>query len=138
MNSAFFRLSVPPAVKAVPLRARRVGQDAVEHVHAARDQLEHLRRRAQAHRVARFVRGQMRLAPFDRLHHLRFRFAHAHSADGVAVEIHRGQRLRARAPQIFKGSSLHDPENRSGEGGAKEFFRHRSAQRSVISRLRAA
>ena len=32
------------------------GQHAVEHVHAAGDQLHHLRRRAQAHGVARLVR----------------------------------------------------------------------------------
>src|SRR5664279_6444077 len=39
-------------------------KDAIEHIDAAGDQLDHLRRRAEAHRVTRLVRRQERLRHF--------------------------------------------------------------------------
>ena len=85
-------------------------EDAIKHVDAAGDQLEQLRWRAEAHRVARLVVRQKRLAPFHRLHHFRFRLAYAHPADCIAIETDLNRRLRARPAQIFESAALHDAE----------------------------
>src|SRR4030095_14515257 len=61
-------------------------EDAIKHVDAPGDQLEQLRWCAQAHRIARLVVRQKRLAPFHRLHHFRFWFDYAHPANSGAVE----------------------------------------------------
>ncbi len=108
---------MPLAVKAVPLRASRVGQNAVEHVDPAGDEFEQLRRSAEAHRVARFVVRQERLAPFHRLHHLRLRFTDAHTPDRIAIESNLHGGFRARPAQIFEGAPLHDPKEKRCSGG---------------------
>ena len=100
VNSAFFKFSVPSAVKAVPFRASRVGNTQSNMSIPRRDHLEHLRRSAETHRVTRFVLWQKRLRRFNREHHFLLRLADAHSADRVAVEINLDRGLRSCVPQI--------------------------------------
>jgi len=88
------------------------GQNAVEHIHAARDEFDHLRGRAEAHGVSRFVRRQKRFGVLDGFHHLGFGFTDAHTADGVAVEIQRDQRLGAFFAERGVAAALHDAENK--------------------------
>ena len=63
------------------------GHHAVEHVHAAADHFQNLRRRAEAHGVARLVLREKRHRVFDGAEHLVLGLAHRDAADRVAVEI---------------------------------------------------
>ena len=53
----------------------------------------------------------MRLGQFDGAHHLRFGFADAHAADGVAVKFHFDERLGTLLAQRGVAAALHDAEN---------------------------
>ena len=81
-------------------------QDAIEHVHPTRDQLQQLGRRTEPHGVTRFVPRQQWLSPFDSSHHFIFRFSDAHAADGVTVEAHRHQFFGAFLAQRNQGRQL--------------------------------
>ena len=69
-----------------PVAGHPGGHHAVEHVHAAGDHFENLRRRAQAHGVARLVVREKRHRVVDGAEHLVLGLAHRDAADGVAVE----------------------------------------------------
>ena len=72
--------------------ARR--QDAVEHVDAARDHLEHALGVADSHEVARLLLGEERRGRGRRLEHRLAVLPHAEPADRVAVEVERDELLR--------------------------------------------
>ena len=76
------------------------GQDAVEHVHSARDHFDHLGRRSEPHRIPRAAERKKRLGAFDSPHHLGLRLPHAHAANGVAVEFHLHERTGAAFAQV--------------------------------------
>src|SRR2546421_9959618 len=90
--------------------ARR--DDAVEHVNAARDALDQVFRRADAHQVARRVRRHLWRDPFDDLVHHFLLLADAQSPDGVAVEADLDRARKALAPQVQVRCALHDAEDR--------------------------
>ena len=125
-------------------------QDAIEHVDAARDQLDQLRRCAQPHRVPRQARRQERLRQFNRLENFRFRLADAHAADGVTIKLHRDDGLRALLAQRGVGAALDDAKNqlagrarllaallRPANGPldrAPEFVRRAGVRRAIVKR----
>ena len=86
-------------------------QDAVEHVHPAGDQLDELSRRPEPHSIASLVFRKVGLGDFYRLHHFGLRFAHAHTTDGVAVEVHLHECLGAFLAQVGVVGSLDDSED---------------------------
>ena len=63
------------------------GHDAVEHVHAARDAFQDVRRRTDAHQVARAVVRQQRADELQHLVHLLRRLPHRQAADRVAFGV---------------------------------------------------
>src|SRR6516162_7078674 len=87
-------------------------QNTIEHVQAARDQLQQLRRSSQSHGVTRFVRRQCRFARFDRAKHFFLRFANADPADCVSIEIKIDNCLRALPTQLFKRRALDSTDNK--------------------------
>src|SRR5438045_3835498 len=110
LKGARFDADRPLAREACAVARHARGQDAVEHVNAARHQLHQLRRCAQAHRVTRQMRRQEWLGHIDRLEDFRFRLAYTHPADGVTVKSQRYQGLRALLAQRGVGATLHDAE----------------------------
>jgi hypothetical protein len=126
---------------AVPGQPR--GQNAVKHVDPTGDQLDHLRRRAQAHRVAGLIRRKQRRHPFRDAHHVLLRLADAQPADGVAVKTHRHEFAGRFFAQILIHTALHDAEVllRPAAGLRAVFInplRQRFAHRRVKSRLFSA
>ena len=110
MNSAFFKLIGACRSEGRSISGESCRQDAIEHVHPTRDQLQQLGRRTEPHRVTRFVPRQQWLSPFDSSHHFILRFAHAHAADGVTIEIKLDNCLRALFSQVLERSALNDAE----------------------------
>ena len=93
-----------------PRAAHPRRQDAVEHVDAALDHFEDAFWIADAHEVARLVRGEERRRLRDRLEHRVARLPHAEPAERVAVEVELDD-LRDRAPaELRVGRALGDPE----------------------------
>src|SRR5665213_1433438 len=91
-------------------------QHAVKHIDAARDQLDHLRRRSKSHRVTSLAGWQKWLRRFHRLHHFMLRLADAHAADGVSVEFHFNQGARTLFAQFRVRAALHNAKNRLAIG----------------------
>ena len=81
---------------------------AVEHIHAARDALQDVGRRAYAHQVTRPVFRQDGVDQLDHLIHFLGRLAHSQSADGVAFGILRGDVFRRLLSQVTIDATLHD------------------------------
>ena len=96
--------------KAVAPRARR--HDAIEHVDAARDALQDVVGRADAHEVAWLCGRQVRLDRLDHREHHVLWLADREAADGEAVEIHLRERLRALDAQRPVVAALHNAEDR--------------------------
>src|SRR5436190_1276639 len=86
-------------------------QNAIEHVHTARDQFNHLRGSPQTHSITRFVLWQKRLRVFDRLHHFRLWLADAHAADGVSIKTHADNCVGALFTDIGMATALNDAEH---------------------------
>src|SRR3954469_17041158 len=86
-------------------------QNTIEHVHAARDQLNELRGCAQTHGIARLIRGKKGFSDFNRLHHLWFRLADAYSTDRVTVKFQIDQSFRAFFAQTGIRTALHDAKD---------------------------
>ena len=61
----------------------------------------------------------MRYIRIDRAVHFFLRFAHAHAADGVTIEIHRHQRLRRIPGADAENRFLHNAEKRLLRGGPR-------------------
>ncbi len=94
---------------------RELGRhDAVKHVHAAMDRLEQIERRAHAHEVARFVRGQQLGGEGADIFPFAFAFAHGQTADGVAVEGHLAEGGGAFAAKLGEERALHDAKKGLG------------------------
>ena len=83
---------------------------AIEHVDAARDALDQVIRRADAHEIARLIRREIGLARFDRREHIRLRLAHREAAERVARQVEPRERLRAFPAQKRVGAPLNDAE----------------------------
>ncbi len=91
--------------------ARGAGrQDAVEHVDASGDHLEHALGVADPHEVARLVRRQRGGSGRRRFEHRRAVLAHAESADRVPVEVERHELLGRTLPQLGVEPALRDRE----------------------------
>jgi len=86
------------------------GQHAVHHIHAHAGILLDLVGVADAHHVAGFAGGQQRQHFGDDLQSQIAGLAHAEASDGVAVEVHLHQALRALTAQIGVHAALHDAE----------------------------
>src|SRR5579884_1697560 len=86
------------------------GQDAVEEVDAALDDLQHPFRVADAHEVARLLLGQQRRRLRRRLEHRPALLPHAQPADRVAVEAERDECLARAAAQGRVEAALGDRE----------------------------
>ena len=78
------------------------GQDAVEHVDAARDALHEIDRRADAHQVAGAIGREQRRRLLGDVVHQRNRLADAESADRI--------RLEADRDRPFDAAPRADPE----------------------------
>ena len=87
------------------------GKDAIEHIDAARDEFNHLGRRAEAHRVAGLVGGEERFGDFDGAKHFGFGFADADAADGVAVEFKGDEGFGAFFAEAGIDTALDDAED---------------------------
>src|SRR5581483_8278157 len=85
-------------------------EDAVEHVDAARDHLEHPLRVADPHEVARLLLRQEAGRRGRRLEHRLTVLPHAQPADRVAVEVERDQRLGRTLTQLEVEAALRDRE----------------------------
>src|SRR4029077_19664409 len=93
-------------------------QNTVEHVDAARYGFDEIVRCTDPHQVARTIRGQhRRILSQDPEHHV-LRLADSKTADGVAVEAHRGKRAGAFLAKREVVATLHDPEQRVAVGGS--------------------
>ncbi|MPM91430.1 hypothetical protein SDC9_138559 [bioreactor metagenome] len=99
------------AGKGSPVAGHTGRQNAVEHIHPASDQFDQLCRGAKPHRVAGLVCGQEWLGDLHCLKHLRLGFAHAHTADGIAVEIESDQGLGAFLAHGRVDATLHNAEH---------------------------
>jgi len=117
---------------AITGQARR--QHAIKQVDPARDHLEQLRRRAQAHCVTWFPLRQEWLARFDGMHHFFLRFAHTHSADGISIKIKIDNRLGRFSPEIRKRCALNNTKKLAlnHEFRISNFFRARSHSRDEL------
>ena len=87
------------------------GEDAVEHVNAACDHFDDLRRGAEAHGVAGVVMREEGNSIFNGAEHLVFGFTDADAANGVAVEsdVHEG--ASTFLAEIGVGGPLNDAED---------------------------
>ena len=83
--------------------------DAVEEVHAACDGFNDVRRRADAHQIARPVFWHIRLDRLNDLIHDLSRFADGQTADGVARQVELGDLLHVPDAQILERRALIDP-----------------------------
>jgi hypothetical protein len=92
----------------LPCERRR--DDAVEHVHAERNRLEDVDRRAHPHQVAWPILGQEPGRERDEVCPLATRVAHRQPSDGEAVEGVTGQELRRLPAQRRRETALHDRE----------------------------
>ena len=87
-------------------------QHTVEHVDAACYGFDEIVRRTDPHQVARTIRRQQRRSrSHDPEHHV-LRLADSKTADGVAVEAHRGECAGTFLAQREVVATLHDPEQR--------------------------
>ena len=77
---------------------------------AARDRLQNVSRRADAHEIARPILGQDRLDLLDHRQHHRLRFADRQAADRVAVKADLDQPASAGAAQLGHIAALDDAE----------------------------
>ena len=96
-------------------KCRAVSRDprrehTVEHVDAARDHLDHLRRRAETHRVTRTILREKGRGVFHRGHHLGLRLSDGDAADRVSIETDLHERLRTLATEVCECRALHDAE----------------------------
>ena len=122
------------------------GDDAVEHVHSARDALRHLAHHAEPHHVARAVLRQVRHARLDRAVHLLLRLADRDAAHGVAVEADLHQLLGAAAADVVVDPALHDAEDLLAVGARlpaaalrpADRARHRRLGARAVARIRQA
>ena len=128
-----------PEVEAPLPRERAAGargarrQDAVEHVDAARDHLEHALRVADAHEVARLLRRAGAARRRDVASNIGVALlADAEAADRVAVEVERDELLDRAAAELGVEAALRDPEAELAAARAAA-SRWRSAQ-SVVRR----
>ena len=123
------------------------GQNAIEHVDAARDEFDHLGGCAEPHRVPRLVAREMRFGDFDGAEHFGFGFTDAYAADGIAVEFEGDKSFCAFFAQVWIDAALDDaedhlagsarlftafggPAHRAFDGGAK--FARRAGVRWAI------
>ena len=84
------------------------GHDAVKHVHTLRHTFHQIFRCANAHQIARLVRGQtVRCVRHDAQHFV-FGFAHTHAAHGIAGKIHIHQCIERLLAQAFIHTALHN------------------------------
>ena len=96
------------------LRVTRVARrhDAVEEVHAARHTLDDVRRRTDAHQIARLVFWHIGVECLDDVIHDLRAFAHRKSADGIARQIQLRDLLHMADAQVGIGAALIDaPEH---------------------------
>src|SRR4051812_35346307 len=87
------------------------GQDTVKHINSTRYELHQLCGRAQPHRIPWLCRRQERLGNFYGSHHFGLRFAHAYSANRVAVKVEFDQCPGAFLPQVGVDSALNDAKD---------------------------
>ena len=87
------------------------GEDAIEHVNAARDEFDHLGGRAETHRVARLLGGKKRFGDFDGAKHFGFGFADADAADGVAIKFEGNEGLGAFFAEVGSDAPLNDAKD---------------------------
>ena len=88
--------------------ARR--HDTVEHIHAATDALQHIRRRAHTHQIARRVIRHMRGESVEHGEHSVFGLAHREPAYGIAVKADVLQSIQATPAQILVQAALDNAE----------------------------
>ena len=82
------------------------GHDAVEEVHAARDGLDNVARRADAHQVAGLVLRHMLLDGLNRVVHLLMRLSDGEAAYGVARAAQLGYALHVLDAQVAENRAL--------------------------------
>ena len=82
------------------------GHDAVEEVHAARDALDDVPRRADAHEIARLVLRHILLDGLNRVVHLLMRLADGEAADGVARTVQLGYALHVLDAKVGENRAL--------------------------------
>src|SRR5262249_31220768 len=87
------------------------GQDAIEHIDAASDEFDHLGWRAEAHRVAGLVAGEVRFSDFDGAKHFGLRFADTDARNRVAVEFESREGLGAFFAKVWIDAALDDAED---------------------------
>ena len=116
---AFLRLRRPVGGERGARAAHPRRQDAVEHVDAALDHLEDALGVADAHEVARLVRGEERRRLGDRLEHRVARLPHAEPAERVAVEVELDDLRDRAAAELRVGRALGDPEEELAVGARR-------------------
>ncbi|EHM49730.1 hypothetical protein HMPREF9080_02979 [Cardiobacterium valvarum F0432] len=109
--------------------ARR--HDAVEHVDATPHAFYEVFRFADAHQVARFVRGQVRQGVVEGVVARFQRFADRQPADGIAGQVERDQAFRRFAAQVGIDAALDDAEKVVGVAFMCGFAARRPAQRQA-------
>src|SRR4051794_38759902 len=87
-------------------------QHAVEHVDAARDRLQEIFGRADAHQVAGTIGGKRRRGFVDHSAHDLTRFADRKAPDGVSLKTDIGERPHALGAQLRIVAALHDAKQR--------------------------
>ena len=87
-------------------------QNTVKEVDPAEHALQKTVRTADAHEVARLVFGHVGTDRFEHVIHDGLRLADGQTADAVADEVHRRERLCAFDAQIGINAALHDAEQR--------------------------
>ena len=98
--------AVPGHRHAIAGDARRI--DAVKHVDAARDTLDEVVGRADAHEIARLVFRQERRRVFEHFIHEFGRLADGQAADCIARQVHVHELCRVPFAQILVHAALHD------------------------------
>ena len=125
----------PSFVRERAAGARCAGrEDAVEHVDAARDHLEHALGVADSHEVARFVLRQQGRRSRRCLEHRLPVLPHAQPADRVPVEVERDELLRRAGSQLGVEAALRDPESEL-PGRTREVALQLGPQRRPAHRL---
>ena len=124
--------------RAVSAIARR--HDAVEHIDAARDAKHEVERFADAHQIARLVRGQSIRGRLEGADHLLRGFADREAAQSITGEIQLRQRLGTADAQGDIGPALNDREQGliAPSMGILAAFRPVDGTRSKSTRLNSS
>ena len=110
----------PLAVNRCPLRAWRVGHDAIEHVDAAQHRGHDVLRAPDAHEIARRLAGMCGMRVSRIREPLRLRFPDREAADRESRPVEAQQGLEGGEAQVRVHAALHDAEQPAGRigGGA--------------------